>query len=395
MILSYVIFSYVIITLSRFIRIFYIQRLSIFKLKFSEKKNKNIHEKGEKVLKKIESKISKNIKSFPIKSSGSDNIDSFSNEEIKIGDFKISDPNHYFNKLNSIINKKITIYYVIFPVTALIIYYVILSLKDWENLKTRCINERIKMSVPKLILNLVVIIHSIYMIYQAFYKQKWDKELRKEYVAFVIVIIFCSIFMSLTMNSVFGDIVFKYRIYIFQMITMTVHVMCVIDPLINIFIHSKKKQKLVLTEEEFLLRLTDTNFKEQVKDITTQTFCIENLLFFEAHYDLMNIIIKYYNKKNGIPIQENGYSSTDILHKTKLNPILYEPFDPIFIPQFEQIYNLYIKEDSIALINIESSTAHSIEDQIMNDKYSYLMFYDAAQEVGNLLYSNVCPRMRL
>ena len=67
----------------------------------------------------------------------------------------------------------------------------ILSLKDWENLKTRCINERIKMSVPKLILNLVVIIHSIYMIYQAFYKQKWDKELRKEYVAFVIVIIFC------------------------------------------------------------------------------------------------------------------------------------------------------------------------------------------------------------
>jgi len=52
--------------------------------------------------------------------------------------------------------------------------------------------------------------------------------------------------MSLTMNSVFGDIVFKYRIYIFQMITMTVHVMCVIDPLINIFIYSKKKQKLVV-----------------------------------------------------------------------------------------------------------------------------------------------------
>jgi len=322
-------------------------------------------------------------------------MDNFSNEEFEIGNFKISDPNHYFNNLNSIINKKITIYYIIFPVTALVIYYVILSLKDWENLKTRCINERIKMSVPKLILNFVVIIHSIYMIYQAFYKQKWDKELRKEYVAFVAVIIFCSIFMSLSLNSVFGDVVFKYRIYVFQMITMTVHVMCVIDPLINIFIHSKKQQNSVLTEEEFLLRLTDTNFKEQVKDITTQTFCIENLLFFEAHYDLMNIIIKYYNKKNGIPIQENVYSSSDVLHKTKLNPILYEPFDSIFKPQFEQIYNLYIKEDSIALINIESSTAHSIEDQIMNDKYSYLMFYDAAQEVGKLLYSNVCPRMSL
>jgi len=48
------------------------------------------------------------------------------------------------------------------------------------------------------------------------------------------------------MNLVFVYILFKYRIYIFKMITMTVHVMCVIDPLINIFIHSKKKQKLVV-----------------------------------------------------------------------------------------------------------------------------------------------------
>ncbi|ORX84018.1 hypothetical protein BCR32DRAFT_277475 [Anaeromyces robustus] len=390
LVLSYVIFSFVIFTLSKFIKIFYIQRLSIFKLKFSEKKNEKIHEKGSQVLKKIEST---RIKNTSIK-----NIDNnFSNDEFSIEDFTISDPNHYFKKLNKIINKKIKLYYVLLPISSLILYYLILTIRDSKILKTRCINENIKISLPKLILNIVIVVHSIYVFYQAYYKQKWDKELRKEYTAFVIVVIFCSVFMAISMKSVFGDLVFKYRIYIFQIIPMTVHLLCIIDPLIKIYFYSRKSREITLTEDEFLARLSDTSFKEQVKDIATQTFCIENLLFFEAYCDLMNIIIKYYNKKNipSISNSEENFSYSDVLKTDTTHQVLYQPFDPIFKPQYEQIYALYIKEDGIASINISSSVTSDIENQILNDNYSYLMFHKAAEEVGELLYSNIYPRMTL
>jgi len=38
------------------------------------------------------------------------------------------------------------------------------------------------------------------------------------------------------------------------------------------------------------------------------------------------------------------------------------------------MYNLYIKEDGIASVNIKASTIRAIEDQMANDNYSYLMF---------------------
>ncbi|OUM69164.1 hypothetical protein PIROE2DRAFT_2855 [Piromyces sp. E2] len=326
-------------TLSRYIRIFYIQRLSIFKLKFSEKKNENIRKKGDQVLKKLEFMNTKSISS-----KGSDTIDSFSNEAFEIENINISNPNDYFKKLNKIINK------------------------------------RIKMSVPKLILNIVVVIHSIYMLNQAYRKQKWDIELRIEYTAFIIVIIFCSVFMSLSMNSVFGDTIFKYRLYVFQLIPITVHCMSIIEPLIKVLIHKIKKREKMLSEEEFLNQLSDTNFKNQVKDIATQTFCIENILFFEGHYDLMNIVVNYYNKKNPSESNNQLFLSSDVLHKSKINPILNGSFDTIFKPQFEQIYLLYIKEDGIASININGNIISTIENQIENNNFTYLMFFEKRLE---------------
>ncbi len=73
----------------------------------------------------------------------------------------------------------------------MIIYYTIITIQDWTILKSRCINEKIKMSVPKLLLNIVIIIHSIYMLFQAYCRQKWDKELRIEYTAFIVTIVLC------------------------------------------------------------------------------------------------------------------------------------------------------------------------------------------------------------
>jgi len=62
------------------------------------------------------------------------------------------------------------------------------------------------------------------------------------------------------------------------------------------------------------------------------------------------------------------------MHKNTINQALYKPFELIFKSQYEQIYNLYIKEDGIASINIKSSTLRAIEEQMSNDNYTYLMF---------------------
>ena len=73
-----------------------------------------------------------------------------------------------------------------------------------------------------------------------------------------------------------------------------------------------------------------------------------------------------------------------MLHKNTINSFLYKPFDNIFKPKFEQVYNLYIKEDGVAAVNIKSSTIRIIEEQMENDNYSYLMF----NQVINLFQYN-------
>ncbi|OUM69208.1 hypothetical protein PIROE2DRAFT_2909 [Piromyces sp. E2] len=88
------------------------------------------------------------------------------------------------------------------------------------------------------------------------------------------------------------------------------------------------------------------------------------------------------------------YLNSDILHKSTINPVLYKQFDNVFKPKFIQIYNLYIKEDGIAAINIKSTTIKTIEEQMESDNYTYLMFNQAAEEIGELIYNNIYPRMR-
>ncbi|OUM69209.1 hypothetical protein PIROE2DRAFT_2910 [Piromyces sp. E2] len=338
---------------------------------------------------------------FSIKSSSYTKNSSVSNETAS-NSFGIVDPILYFKKLHSIINKKITFYLVIAPVVVVLLYTIILTIARFDDMKKSCVNEQKLFSTPKFALNVVIITTSFYMFYQAYVKQRWDRELKYEYTTFVIVDLICTICTVLAVDGHLGETVTKYRVYIFQVYSAVVHFICIIEPLIKIFISSYfDNNKGKLSEEGFLMRLNNSTFKAQVLDIATHTFCIENVLFFDAHIDLMNMVINYYSKKNNIPPPTESvnvscsYTSSDILHKNTINPSLYKPFDNVFKSQYEQIYNLYIKEDSIASINIKSSTIKDIEDQMENDNYSYLMFIQAAEEVGELLYNNIYPRMKI
>jgi len=405
---SSLIFSFMFVTFSRYIKTFYMQRLSIFKLKFSSRKAKKEMNKKETSNKKnptlesVKVKESETLSTIKTSSLAVDNTkvpSSFSNECSTDNNLGISDPILYFKKLNNIINRKITIYLVVIPIIILVGYYAYITIVSWKpatgpGMLDPCPNEIKNLSYPKRILNAIIVLHSVYMFYQIYYEQKWDKELKIEYTSFIIVLVLCMVVMECSTKGVFGNGIITYRVYIFQTFALFIQIMCVILPLIKVCLYRFKDKEGKLTEEEFLAKLAVPTFREQVREISTQTFCIENLLFFTAHWDLMNIVIQHYSKKgNGTSSDFPSFSSSDVLHRNTLNPVLYKSFDPIFKPKFEQLYSLYIKEDGIASVNINSSTIRVIEEQMENDNYTYLMFAQAAEEIGDLLYSNIYPRM--
>ncbi|ORX61094.1 hypothetical protein BCR36DRAFT_341330 [Piromyces finnis] len=395
-IINSLVFSFSIITFSRYIRTYFMQRLSIFKLRFGEKKAKTTEKEDNSKMGSLKNKDNE-TKDISLKAGSftkSKNNSSFT-YNATLDNFGIIDPVLYFKRLNSIINKKITVFVVIFPVMFIIIYTTIITITNFSEMKRACVNEHKVVGTPKLVLNILICVSSLYLFYQAYIKQKWDKELKIEYTTFVIVDFICTIIMQLTVHGLLGDNMLKYRVYIFHVFSAIVHLMCVIEPVVKVLYYKIRKVDLKLTEEEFLYRLNNSSFKAQVKDIAIHTFCVENILFFEAHLDLMNMVINYYVKKNNTIDNSNGtFSSSDILHKNTINPVLYKPFELTFKPQFEKIYNLYIKEEGIASVNINASTVKTIEEQMENNNYSYLMFSQAVEEIGELLYSNIYPRMK-
>ena len=60
-------------------------------------------------------------------------------------------------------------------------------------MKVSCVNEIRYVSFPKLGLNIVIILSSFYLLYQAYIVQKWDREIKLEYTLFVLVSLLCKL----------------------------------------------------------------------------------------------------------------------------------------------------------------------------------------------------------
>ncbi|ORX76714.1 hypothetical protein BCR32DRAFT_296063 [Anaeromyces robustus] len=392
------IYSFFVVTFSRYIRIFYIQKLNIFKFEFS-KRQKKLFEKDERITGEVIR--SNNVENDTLISINNNSTNTSSNAlsgdhnfAVPV-DFSIANPMNYYKGLERTIKKRITIYFVFFPILLLLTYYFVVSIRYWDKMKKACPNEPKEISSPKFVTSLVIYILSIFLIYQAFVKQKWDIKFKIEYITFLIVQICAAIFVQFIVGQKLGDEIIKYRVYFFHLYPITVHLLCVIEPLIKIFISKYTKKEEMSNVEEFLNQLSNTNFKEHVTDIAIRTFCIENLLFIEAHTDLINAVISYYKKKNPNIVESLTYCSSNVLHKSKINPILYQSFDPVFKPYYDRIYNTFIKEGGIASVNIKSITVHTIDINMENNEYSYLMFFNAIEEVSELLFINVNQKLYL
>ncbi|OUM69207.1 hypothetical protein PIROE2DRAFT_2908 [Piromyces sp. E2] len=244
---------------------FFMQRLSIFKLKFSEKKNSHIingkfDTKSDKISMKTNEISSKELDMCSMKNSSY-----LSSKSVTVDSNDMFDPITYLKNLNLIINKYITIYLVFIPLFALLIYSIILTIVKWNSMTTNCVNELKSVSVPKLILNSVIMISSFYFFFQAYYKQKWDLELRYEYTIFVVVVFICTVIMLLTVYDALCTTIMQYRIYIFQLVSISLQAVCIYEPLIRIVLDKFKEKENGLNEEEFLMKLSNTHFKAQVK----------------------------------------------------------------------------------------------------------------------------------
>jgi len=103
-------------TFSRYVKIYYMKWLSIFKLKFNNKKAKkelykketsNKNNQGSDTVKSKESETLSTIKTSSIAIDSNNIPSTFSNEYSIDNSFDIQDPILYFKKLNNIINKVI------------------------------------------------------------------------------------------------------------------------------------------------------------------------------------------------------------------------------------------------------------------------------------------------
>jgi len=70
-------------------------------------------------------------------------------------------------------------------------YYIVITINKFDTLKKPCPNEIKDITYPKLATNIFIFISSIFMFYQIYFKQKWDREFKLEYTTFVIVQLTC------------------------------------------------------------------------------------------------------------------------------------------------------------------------------------------------------------
>jgi len=95
-------------------------------------------------------------------------------------------------------------------------------------------------------------------------------------------------------------------------------------------------------------------------------------------------------KKSNIATSNNSKSLLKFIKSLTLYN--YE-FDPKFKPLFDQIYYLYIYKDGIAPVILSLNTLTAISNKIDNEEYSYDMYQSAIEEVINILYMNIYPKI--
>jgi len=87
--------------------------------------------------------------------------------------------------------QRLFIILVVFPLIFLVIYNIIITIQLKDDLKNPCVNEHKQVGTSRLYLNIFIIVTSLYVLYQAYFKQRWDIEIKVEYTVYIITTIIC------------------------------------------------------------------------------------------------------------------------------------------------------------------------------------------------------------
>lgn len=87
--------------------------------------------------------------------------------------------------------KRLSIFLIVFPFIFVIIYNIIITIKLKDEMNSPCVNELKDVGISRMYLNIFIIVTSIFVLYQAYYKQKWDVEIKAEYTIYIATTIFC------------------------------------------------------------------------------------------------------------------------------------------------------------------------------------------------------------
>ncbi|ORX84019.1 hypothetical protein BCR32DRAFT_291604 [Anaeromyces robustus] len=131
-----------------------------------------------------------------------------------------------------------------------------------------------------------------------------------------------------------------------------------------------------------------TDNKSHIIDIqkTEKTSCLSKYSTKDKESDVQHQT----TKKKSTSTNNNSKSLLKYIKSLTLSN--YE-FDPKFKPLFDQIYYLYIYKDGIAPVILSLNTLNAISNKIDNEEYSYDMYQSAIEEVINILYMNIYPKI--
>ncbi|KAG4099172.1 hypothetical protein H8356DRAFT_1668429 [Neocallimastix lanati (nom. inval.)] len=326
-------------------------------------------------------------------------LSSFSRNDYGL-ETNIVDPNNYIKQLNKIIDKGMLRWFFLVPFCSIsivtLVVFLVIYLGDHIYIFEKCINITNGLFYPITFFGAIILLIMPFAhinLIKLKFKSKWN--LKTEMLinttllgAGLIVYGLTRVYIGYSSATYFGVTLLMGIFSFIQFNTIVI-------PLIEIRREKKRKErKDYKSIDEFILSLENKNFLELLKEKAMENFCIENVLFWEAYYDLMLNIKEYYLKsgKKNIVLNSSIYDSGNHIHLQE------EKSETIDYNENSQsvkysLGNDITKESVLETDQFSNNNALSSNYELNDDKTSISENFNSASPIKETFIQNNNPNV--
>ncbi|ORX61051.1 hypothetical protein BCR36DRAFT_401310, partial [Piromyces finnis] len=226
-------------------------------------------------------------------------LSSFSRNDYGL-EMNIVDPNNYIKQLNRIIDKGMLRWFFIVPYFTIsivtFIVFIVIYVGDNINIFEKCINISNALFYPITFFGALILIilpfthmHLINLKFKSRWNLKTEMLINSALLGSGLILYgLTRVYISNSTSTYLGVTILMFIFSFIQFNTVVI-------PLLEIKKERKRKaRKDYKSIDEFIQSLENKSFLELLKEKAMENFCIENVLLWEAYYDLMLNIKDYY-----------------------------------------------------------------------------------------------------